>query len=131
VSGDISTDYHATKTNLYAGKPWNCRLIFGWFLINIAASSWMFMSVSFMNIPPCMKWFPLCRMLSLVSGIIQLDPANLCYFLAHQGAYKAGILHRDFSVGNIIIDSGGNGWLINWDSSSRIPCASLSHLRFL
>jgi hypothetical protein len=29
VSGDISTDYHATKTNLYAGKPWNCRLIFG------------------------------------------------------------------------------------------------------
>ena len=25
VSGDISTDYHATKTNLYAGKPWNCR----------------------------------------------------------------------------------------------------------
>ena len=78
------------------------------------------MGVSFMNIPPRMKWFPLCGMLSLVSGIIQLDPANLCYFLAHQGAHKAGILHRDFSVGNIIIDSGGNGWLIDWDLSKPL-----------
>jgi hypothetical protein len=83
----------------------------------------MLLGVSFMNIPPRMKWFPLCGVLLLVSGIIQLDPANLCYFLAHKGAYEAGFLHRDFSMGNIIIDSNGNGWLIDWDLSKPLSAS--------
>jgi RIO-like serine/threonine protein kinase len=38
---------------------------------------------------------------------------------AHKDAYtKAGILHRDISVGNIIIK--GQGWLIDWDMSKPV-----------
>ena len=46
--------------------------------------------------------------------------------LALKGAYDAGILHCDFSVGNIIIDSEGQGWLIDWDLSKPVssPVAS-------
>jgi hypothetical protein len=40
--------------------------------------------------------------------------------LAHQDAYKANILHRDISPGNIIIDSFGKGWLIDWDLSKPL-----------
>ena len=37
-------------------------------------------------------------------------------FLAHDGAYyDAEILHRDISVGNIMISEGGEGFLIDWD----------------
>ena len=37
--------------------------------------------------------------------------------LAHSEAYeKAGILHRDISVGNIMLYKGG-GFLIDWDLS--------------
>jgi len=36
-------------------------------------------------------------------------------FLAHDGAYyNASILHRDISVGNIMISEGG-GFLIDWN----------------
>lgn len=35
-------------------------------------------------------------------------------------AYKAGILHRDFSPGNIIIVSHGRGLLIDWDLSKPL-----------
>jgi len=93
------------------------------FLISIAASSWMSLGVSFMNILHRMKWFPLCGMLLLVSGIIQLDPANLRCSLAHKGAYEAGVLHRDFSVGNIVIDCHGKGWLIDWDLSKPLSAS--------
>jgi hypothetical protein len=36
------------------------------------------------------------------------------YCPAHQQAYAAGVLHRDLSVGNIVIVNGG-GLLIDWD----------------
>jgi hypothetical protein len=39
-------------------------------------------------------------------------------------AYRAGILHRDFSVGNIIIDPDGKGWLIDWDLSKPVELRS-------
>jgi RIO-like serine/threonine protein kinase len=39
-------------------------------------------------------------------------------------AYNAGILHRDFSVGNIVIDLNGEGWLINWDLSKPVSLQS-------
>jgi len=34
---------------------------------------------------------------------------------AHKEAYEAGILHRDVSVGNIMITPEGRGLLIDWD----------------
>jgi serine/threonine protein kinase len=40
--------------------------------------------------------------------------------LALMDAYRAGILHRDFSPGNIIITSGGRGLLIDWDMSKPL-----------
>jgi serine/threonine protein kinase len=40
-----------------------------------------------------------------------------CLSLAHESAHRAGILHRDFSPGNIIIGSDGTGLLIDWDLS--------------
>jgi RIO-like serine/threonine protein kinase len=40
--------------------------------------------------------------------------------LAHRDAYEAGVLHRDFSPSNIIIDSDGKGWLIDWDLSKPV-----------
>ena len=45
-----------------------------------------------------------------------LSPA----LLAHDDAFnKAGVLHRDISVGNIMITE-GNGMLIDWDLSKRV-----------
>jgi RIO-like serine/threonine protein kinase len=37
--------------------------------------------------------------------------------LALADAYEAGILHRDFSPGNVIITDDGTGRLIDWDLS--------------
>uniref|UniRef100_A0A0W0GB29 Protein kinase domain-containing protein n=1 Tax=Moniliophthora roreri TaxID=221103 RepID=A0A0W0GB29_MONRR len=40
---------------------------------------------------------------------------------AHQDAYElAGILHRDISVGNILITDNGGGLLIDWDLSKEV-----------
>ena len=42
-------------------------------------------------------------------------------FLAHDAAYyDAEILHRDISVGNIMISEGGGGFLIDWDMCVRV-----------
>ena len=38
---------------------------------------------------------------------------------AHKDAYITGILHRDISVGNIIIHD-DHGWLIDWDMSKPV-----------
>jgi len=41
--------------------------------------------------------------------------------LAHKVAHeKAGMLHRDISVGNILITNDGHGLLIDWDLSKSI-----------
>jgi len=43
-------------------------------------------------------------------------------FVAHDAAYyDAKILHRDISVGNImILEGGGGGFLIDWDMYARV-----------
>lgn len=41
------------------------------------------------------------------------------YTIAHQDAFNAGVLHRDVSVGNILIVN-GSGILIDWDLSKRL-----------
>jgi RIO-like serine/threonine protein kinase len=46
-----------------------------------------------------------------------IDGVNFYCSLGHKDAYAAGILHRDISAGNIVIDSAGKGWLIDWDMS--------------
>lgn len=43
-----------------------------------------------------------------------------CLSLAHKHAHNAGILHRDLSPGNIIIDHEGKGLLIDWDLSKPL-----------
>jgi hypothetical protein len=46
---------------------------------------------------------------------------NFCALTAHSDAYsKAGILHRDISVGNIMLGENGEGILIDWDQSVRV-----------
>lgn len=45
--------------------------------------------------------------------------------LAHNDAYKANVLHRDISPGNIIIDASGGGWLIDWDLSKLVSTPHL------
>ena len=45
---------------------------------------------------------------------------------AHQCALvKAGILHHDISVGNILIDEDGRGLLIDWDLCAQVHCRVL------
>jgi RIO-like serine/threonine protein kinase len=46
--------------------------------------------------------------------------------LALKDAYHAGILHRDFSPGNVIIDDMGKGWLIDWDLSKPVTLSNNS-----
>ena len=44
-----------------------------------------------------------------------------CHSVAHKEAFEnAKILHRDISVGNILITNDGHGLLIDWDLSKYI-----------
>ena len=50
----------------------------------------------------------------------------LIYGPGHTDAYtKAGIMHRDISAGNILIDECGAGMLIDWDLCMDINCSSV------
>jgi hypothetical protein len=55
---------------------------------------------------------------------MQLGHTNVHGSSAHMDAYNAGILHRDFSAGNIVIDIYGKGWLIDWDLSKPVSLES-------
>jgi len=51
-------------------------------------------------------------------------------FVAHDAAYyDANILHRDISVGNIMISEGGGGFLIDWDMCVRVEEGAKSSRR--
>jgi hypothetical protein len=122
ASGDIcSPKYHATKTQNYSTAPWACPLdtqfvphrhcrltlnVIGFVLVNYKASYEM--------------------VAALRNGIIgeflvlQLDCSNVQHCSALKEAYVAGVLHRDFSPGNIIIDQDSVGWLIDWDLSKLV-----------
>ena len=52
----------------------------------------------------------------------------LIIFPAHQDAYVLGILHRDISVGNIVIYE-GKGWLIDWDMSKPVSNGDVENPR--
>lgn len=51
----------------------------------------------------------------------------IIWLLALVDAYKAGILHRDFSPGNIIILDDGTGRLIDWDLSKPLSMENASY----
>lgn len=52
---------------------------------------------------------------------LQLQRKNTyCIIVALGDAYNAGILHRDFSPGNVIILDDGSGRLIDWDLSKPV-----------
>ena len=126
ASGDISaSEYHTTKTQNYVTVPWNSsshhpetrliphqhyRLILdviGQILVNFQSSREMVAAV-WNGVIGKVLWIP------------QLDHTDVQRCSALQEAFEAGILHRDFSPGNVIIDAARIGWLIDWDLSR--PC---------
>ena len=61
-----------------------------------------------------------CMLRWLVSGPIVCGLADPDLIIAHQAAYNAGVLHRDISLGNIMIvdddeETIKGGMLIDWD----------------
>jgi serine/threonine protein kinase len=42
------------------------------------------------------------------------------HHLAHKEAYRADVIHRDISPGNILITEDGHGLLIDWDLCKRV-----------
>ncbi len=47
---------------------------------------------------------------------------------AIQGAYRdAKLLHRDISMGNIMLDSNMDGFLNDWDRAIRLPVSEERH----
>jgi len=69
-----------------------------------------------------MKWYLLCVTLLLVifCNTDKRQKADYACILALMDAFKAGLLHRDFSPGNIIITIDGNGILVDWDLSKPL-----------
>ncbi|KZV77363.1 hypothetical protein PENSPDRAFT_730648 [Peniophora sp. CONT] len=49
---------------------------------------------------------------------------------AHAAAYDAGVIHRDISGGNILIDEKGHGMLIDWELSRFTNDMSPAHREF-
>jgi len=99
------------------------------FLINIITSPWMLSGVPLCNTKAHLKWYLLCEMHLKVSfcnaGLARLLMQSIIHHcLAYKGAYEANILHRDFSPGNVIIDTDGNGWLIDWDLSEPVTLSA-------
>jgi RIO-like serine/threonine protein kinase fused to N-terminal HTH domain len=132
ASGDISpAEYHATKTHLYVAESWACRPathfiphrhyrlalnIVGRVLVEYRSSYEMVTAVR----DALVGEFLQCRL-----GYTTLNTNTITHCcLALKEAYEANILHRDFSPGNIIIDSDGHGWLIDWDLSKPVSLST-------
>ena len=129
ASGDISTSpYHATKTCDYVQSSWACKGCSCYrngpwvphqlhrLVLNILRLSLVDYNSSHEMVTAVQD--------SLYGGLpfICLDHFIILICIispAHLDAYNIGILHRDISVGNIIIEN-GQGWLIDWDMSKPV-----------
>lgn len=128
-SGDIGDDeYHSTQTNLLVNANWafSCtpdvtphrhyRLILddiGQPLESFERSSDMVQAI-----------YAALIGVFFVRGV---ETYLIMYSLAHQSAYKCGILHRDLSPGNILITSDAKfsgGLLIDWDLCKDVTTQS-------
>ncbi|KAI0057011.1 hypothetical protein BV25DRAFT_1920544 [Artomyces pyxidatus] len=94
---------HATLTQVYARMAWACGTdnVIGYrhyrlLLDTIGEPIWMFKSSR--------------QLISTVWDALE----------GHRDAYEAGILHRDVSVGNILIGPDGQGLLIDWDLATSV-----------
>ncbi|KAK7041730.1 hypothetical protein VNI00_009019 [Paramarasmius palmivorus] len=106
ISGDVKGAWQATQTSKYttkANKGVHLRSHQHYFIV-------------FAQIGTPIKDFK--NSLQLVQGIAHAIEA-------HRDAYeKAGVLHRDISVGNILITNDGEGLLIDWEFSKFIESES-------
>ncbi|KAI0057012.1 hypothetical protein BV25DRAFT_1920545 [Artomyces pyxidatus] len=99
---------HATLTQVYARMPWACETdyVIGYrhyrlMLDTVGVPIWTFESSY--------------QLISAVWDAIE----------GHKDAYEAGILHRDISVGNILIGPDGRGLLIDWDFAKGVTELSM------
>lgn len=119
AAGDIED--HGTRTHLYADELWACkpqkilvphhhyRLVLDVIREHLTNFSSSLEMISVLVDVLEGKW-PLHRGSALL----------ISSTLAHKDAYnKAGVLHRDISVGNIMITK-GHGILIDWDLSKQV-----------
>jgi len=119
TAGDI--DDHRTVTHLYKDKPWACptarelvphhhyRLVLdviGDSLTQFSSTYEMLRCV--LDALECTYFLDI-----LIYSFLTLRAAG------HEDAFNAGVLHRDISVGNILIVN-GRGLLIDWDLSKRL-----------
>ncbi|KAI0057010.1 hypothetical protein BV25DRAFT_1920543 [Artomyces pyxidatus] len=100
---DTESGEHATLTQVYARMPWACKTQdmvryrhYRLMLETIGEPIWTFKSSY--------------QLISAVWDTIE----------GHSGAYEAGILHCDVSVGNILIGPDGRGLLIDWDLATSV-----------
>jgi serine/threonine protein kinase len=144
-SGDIGNKtYHSTRTGEFIDKDWapnymydftshrHYRLILddiGQPLDNFKCSQDMVRAVYAALIG---KFF-----LGIL-GKVEVYLSELCTPVAHESAYRLGILHHDISPGNILITSDKNfngGLLIDWDlckdmdSQVNRPCRAARTVR--
>ena len=121
---------HRTRTEAYANKPWALPLSkalrphrqYRLVLAVVARPLTSFRS----------SWELVNALADALQGeyILALFMRRLTsnrFASAHKEAYEAGILHRDISVGNIMITPEGRGLLIDWDMCKFID--DLPHIR--
>jgi hypothetical protein len=126
-SRDVSTvQYHATKTHIYAVENWACHSDAHFIphchyhlTLDIIGDSITTFQSSYQMVSVVQD--------ALIGELNQMQLQRtilMLWFLALEDAYKAGILHCDFSPGNIIISNDGTGLLIDWDLSKPVSSAS-------
>ncbi|KAH9162841.1 hypothetical protein EDB89DRAFT_1860451, partial [Lactarius sanguifluus] len=104
ASGDILTaQYHKTQTWDYVKQPWACH------------SDTHFLPHRHYHLTLDI----IGRLLVQFNSSYEMVRAVRDALIAHMDAHKAGILHRDLSPGNIIMDD-DRGYLIDWDLSKPV-----------
>jgi serine/threonine protein kinase len=122
AAGDI--EGHHTLTHIFQNEPWACRVKSALvphqhyrLVLDVIGQSLTKFSSSYEM---------LCSTLDALNCTcfhLTLDDYSFLTHLGHEDAVKAGVLHRDISIGNILIVN-GRGILIDWDLSKRLKTRS-------